>query len=108
MPLTISASSVENRTITTNGCQGPTTSVVRADITPADQVAFVRLGTQVDGKAEATAMRNTGGNTWTGTVGPYPPKTDGGPIRVAVVAMDRKGNLATQYVGTIMLVPCGR
>ena len=107
MPVTISSNSIENRTITTSGCPGPTTSAVRADITPADQVAFVRLGTQVDGKAEASPMRNTGGNTWTGTVGPFPAKTDGGPVRVAVVAMDRKGNLATRYVGTIMLVPCG-
>lgn len=108
MPLTISSSSIENRTITTTGCPGPTTSAVRADITPPDQVVFVRLGTQANGQAEASPMRNTGGDTWTGTVGPFPAKTDGGPVRVAVVAMDRKGNLATQYVGTIMLVPCGR
>jgi RNA polymerase sigma factor (sigma-70 family) len=108
MPLTISAGSIDNRTITTNGCPGPTTSTVRADITPADRVVLARLGTQVDGKAEATPMRNTGGSTWTGTVGPFPAKTDGGPIRVAVVAVDRGGNLATRYVGSIMLVPCGR
>lgn len=108
-PLTITAGpdAIENSTINTMACTGPTTSAIRVQVTPSDNILLVRLAMVLNGKTQSVPMRNTGGTTWVGTVGPYPPGTPGGSIRVAAVAMDRSGSLAERYIGTVMLVPCG-
>ncbi|TCO58495.1 RNA polymerase sigma factor [Actinocrispum wychmicini] len=108
-PLAITAGpdAIEHATISTTACAGPTTSAIRVGITSSHDLALVRLAMQLNGKTQTVPMRNTGGSTWVGTVGPYQAGTPGGPIRIAVVAIDRGGSAAERYVGTVVLRPCG-
>jgi RNA polymerase sigma factor (sigma-70 family) len=107
LTITVGPDAIGNRTITPTGCAGPKTSAIRVGITSSDGIYLVRLATQLNNKTNTTEMRNTGGSTWTGTVGPYQ-STKGGPVRIAVVAVDKGGRIAERYIGTVTLDPCGR
>jgi hypothetical protein len=107
LTITVGPDAIGNRTITPTGCAGPKTSAIRVGITSSDGIYLVRLATQLNNKTNTTEMRNTGGSTWTGTVGPYR-STKGGPVRIAVVAVDKGGRIAERYIGIVTLDPCGR
>ncbi|MEV4310618.1 sigma-70 family RNA polymerase sigma factor [Actinocrispum sp. NPDC049592] len=109
LTITAGPDAIERTEISPTGCPGPKTSTIRVNVTSPDGVYIVRLGTYTGGKTANSEMRNAGGSTWTGTVGPYQGKKDAsGPIRVAVVAMDKAGRIAERYLGTVNLDPCGR
>ena len=94
-----------NDPINKQGCPEPTTVTIRADVTDASGLAWVRLYYRPPGGSWTyRAMSRESGNTYKATIGPF---GQAGTLEYYVKARDNAGNETQSSTRTIIVHACG-
>ncbi len=92
--------------INKQGCPSPTTVTIRADVSDASGLAWVRLYYQPPGGSWTyTTMSYESGNTYKATMGSF---SQAGTLYYYVKARDNAGNEAQSSMDTVMINDCPR